>query len=91
MLLDALDEEIRVSQGKRKIGSTGSGITRAYESKNDGNYFSLQRLLDRPAVYFAALRGLWEEYGHHFPNISADELVDLAREDRARLKLLQSE
>ncbi len=86
VLLDALDEEMRAANWLRKIGSTGSGITRAYESKNHNNEFSLKTLLETPEEYYAAVRALWDKYKQHFPNISAEELVGHARQDHNRLK-----
>lgn len=92
ILLDALDEEMRKARpGWRAIGSTGSGITRAYESQKMGNHFSLDTLLNRPEEYCEHLRHYWSQYAHHFPNISIDELVALAEQDHYRLKSLQNE
>jgi len=87
ILLDALDEEVRrATPGGRIIGSTGSGITRAYESQKSGNHFSLDTLLNRPDEYCQHLKEYWKPYACHFPNITIEELVALAREDHERLK-----
>lgn len=91
VLLDALDEEIRASKWLRKIGSTGSGITRAYESKDAGNNFSLETLLNHPEKYYEAVMELWDFCQDYFPNISVDEMTMQAQTDHIRLKGLVSQ
>lgn len=94
VLFDAYQEEARAAKGLRKIGSTGSGITYAYESKpHYGNRFSLDTLLNRPEEYYAAVKRFLfiENAEKHFPNISVEEFIALAQEDRERLLMLQKE
>ncbi len=86
VLLDAYDEKSRECSGLRAIGSTGSWISRAYASEVQRLHFSLNDLLlNNGNLFYDSIRSLWLAYKDIFPNISTDDLINSAKQERAQI------
>lgn len=85
VILDAFDEVKLSHYNKRRIWSTGSGISRAYASQSLRHQFSLDDLIQREDDYYDSIKVLWHEYKHIFPNITADELIQYAKKERKQI------
>jgi len=85
VLLDAHDEIVRKAVWLRKIGSTGSGISRAYASEDLRYHFTINDLLNNEEAFYNSIKALWVPYKNLFPNISVNELIEKAKESRNKI------
>ncbi len=85
VLLDAFDERSRVEAWLRPIGSTGSGISRAYASEIQRYHFTLNDLIHHPNTFYRSIEALWLGYSHNFPKISTQDLIECAKKEREKI------
>ena len=91
VILDAFDEQARIASWLRPIGSTWSGISRAYASISQRYHFSLSDLLYNPENYYNSIKALWMNYSNIFPRISIDDLIHHAKHEREEvIKYIQT-
>lgn len=85
VLLDGFDEVCRVWFWLKAIGSTWSGISRAYASESQRYHFTLNDLLNHPDTFYDSIKCLWLAYAQIFPKISIDELIWYAKKERKEI------
>ncbi|MCD5380312.1 adenylosuccinate synthetase [Candidatus Gracilibacteria bacterium] len=84
VLLDALDEKtLEYNQYSRPVGSTGSGISRAYASDDMRYHLRLNTLLYNEEAFYNALEQYWSKYQHFFPKIKPEDIINSAKKEKA--------
>jgi len=88
VLLDALDEKTLeyYSPYSRPVWSTWSGISRAYSSESMRYHLTLNTLLYNQEAFYNSIEQYWSKYKHFFPKISAMDLINDAKKERAQIK-----
>jgi adenylosuccinate synthase len=85
VLVDWYDEQMRWEVGRRLIWSTGSWISPAYWSTIARHSFTLNDLLYNEELYYNSIKAYWSIYQNVFTNISSEELINIAKKERAQL------
>lgn len=86
VLLDAFDEACRMHiEWLQPIGSTWSGISRAYASEIQRFHFTLNDLIYYEDAFYDSIRALWIAHNHIFPNIWVEALIAHAKLERTKI------
>jgi adenylosuccinate synthase len=86
VLLDAFDEACRMHiEWLQPIGSTWSGISRAYASETQRFHFTLNDLIHHEDTFYDSIRALWIAHNHIFPNIGVEALIAHAKLERTKI------
>lgn len=82
VLLDAFDELSRKFVWLKEIWSTWSWISRSYAWDIQRYHFTVNDLLYNPDIFYKSIESLWVAYSWVFRNISSNDLIEKAKEER---------
>lgn len=85
VLLDALDEKQREAVWLSPIGSTWSGISRAYASQDMRYHFTLSDLIYRKELFYQSVEALFSTYKNIFPKIKISQLINKSKIERDKI------